>query len=79
MAHQPPHEKNANVFHEVEKASRDTIQLTQRVVKNKRSNNPQLLPLENPAEIVSDLSDLVSTLLDIAEEQGVVRIAWTQH
>lgn len=75
MANQPPHEWNANIYHEVEKASKDTIHLARRVLRNKKSSNSQLISLEDPIETVEELSELVCALLDVTEEQGVVSIA----
>jgi hypothetical protein len=74
MANQPPHEWNANIYHKVEKESRDTITLAQTVVKNVRSKNLQIVSVGDPLTTVGDLSNVVCTLLEVIEEQGVVRI-----
>jgi ribosomal protein S25 len=79
MAKQPPHGSNANIYHEVEKVSRDTITLARKVVKNTKSITPQILSLEDPITVVGDLSELACTLLEILEEQGVVSHCSIDH
>lgn len=72
MADQPTHKYNADIYHEAEKTSRNTMTLARRVMKNTRSSNPQLLQLEDPETTITELSALICTLLDIVEDQGVV-------
>lgn len=79
MANQPAHEWNAKIFHEVEKAAKDSIALARKVLKNSKSPNPQILSLEDPLADVIVFSGPICTLLDVLEDQGVVSHCSVDH